>query len=394
MSKPDITTCVSRENKRELLKIVCRCVQGLDVDCPSEEDQAPIARLAAVHGVANILYYAVGARCCENVREMLLKSHKRCRVMEAKQTLETENLIGIFEEKGIRNMVLKGTLIRPLYPTPDMRYMSDVDILIDSQSENAIDAVMKSDGFERREDTEKDINYIKMPFLHYEFHKNLVEEIIPSYDYYKTCWQKAALKEGCRFTYTMKHEDFYIYSIVHLMKHFIFGGVTIRALLDEYLFLERYGACLDWEYIKSELEKLKLTGLEKNVRDVCGVVFYGRETTPLLEEMIDVFLDNFREKKSDEAVFSVLALKSEERAQTSETEMKLRRFFPKMEYMRCQYPVLKKFPFLLPVMWVVRLVTSPLRHKNLIKREREIASKSTDESEKLRAYYQRFGIGS
>ena len=66
---------------------------------------------------------------------------------------------------------------------------------------------------------------------------------------------RAVLREGYQFTYDFNIEDFYIYMIAHIAKHFYAMGCGIRNLLDIYIYLNKYGEQLDREYISSELKK-------------------------------------------------------------------------------------------------------------------------------------------
>ena len=50
------------------------------------------------------------------------------------------------EQHAIRNMALKGSYIKRFYPQPEMRYMVDIDFLIQQDCENAVHAFLLKNG--------------------------------------------------------------------------------------------------------------------------------------------------------------------------------------------------------------------------------------------------------
>ena len=49
---------------------------------------------------------------------------------ETIQYHEYEKLTKLFEEEGIERMLLKGGLLKYEYPSQDMRFLTDLDILV------------------------------------------------------------------------------------------------------------------------------------------------------------------------------------------------------------------------------------------------------------------------
>jgi hypothetical protein len=54
----------------------------------------------------------------------------------------------------------------------------------------------------------------------------------------------------------LEPEDFYIYQMGHLYKHYSKGGSGIRSVLDTYIYLKRYEDILDRGYLDKEFEKM------------------------------------------------------------------------------------------------------------------------------------------
>lgn len=71
----------------------------------------------------------------------------------------------------------------------------------------------------------------------------------------------------------MSHDDFYIYHICHLFKHYSGGGTGLRSLSDTNVYYREYGECLDLAYIDAELKKLGLKEFERKIRCLSDKLF-------------------------------------------------------------------------------------------------------------------------
>ena len=66
----------------------------------------------------------------------------------------------------------------------------------------------------------------------------------------------------------VSNEDFYIYHIIHMAKHFINGGIGIVHILDIWIMINAYRS-VDKDYIAGELKSIGLLDFEKNARALC-----------------------------------------------------------------------------------------------------------------------------
>ncbi len=71
---------------------------------------------------------------------------------------------------------LKGSLLRPMYPKPEMRTMCDLDILLHQKDLERAGQWLKEQGFEQEEGFDHDVPYTKLPYLHVELHYRLFSE--------------------------------------------------------------------------------------------------------------------------------------------------------------------------------------------------------------------------
>ncbi|MDD2235026.1 MAG: nucleotidyltransferase family protein, partial [Desulfitobacteriaceae bacterium] len=91
--------------------------------------------------------------------------------------------------------------------------------------------------------------YYKKPFLNIEMHRRLISVESPYSDYLNKTWYRAKLKDSCKYTYELSLEDFYIYLLIHLSKHYAGGGTGIRSFLDIWLYHRRYAKEMNWNYL-------------------------------------------------------------------------------------------------------------------------------------------------
>lgn len=97
------------------------------------------------------------------------------------------------------------------------------------------------------------------------------------------------------YSFHFTEDDFYIYFIEHAFKHFENSGTGIRFLADIYVFLKKKGNELDWNYIKTELNKLGAGEFEEKSRMLAVKLFSDIRTVPVAlngeeRELLETFM--------------------------------------------------------------------------------------------------------
>lgn len=246
--------------------------------------------------------------------------------------------------------------MKELYPSQDMRTMADLDILMDSNKANLIIKVFKEMGYTLDHiDEEGHDVYQKKPVMNIEMHHYLVplniiqKEIL---QYYEKQWERLIADKNNIHLYHMSKEDFYIYHIAHMVKHYKLGGTGIRSFIDIYIYKKHYNNILDWKYIYNELDKMKIRELAVTFEKVVDAWFQDEVidnevkqittyvvtsgTYGTLERSHKVFMQNKLEKSSNKFNYII------------------GRIFPSMKEMRKSYNILYKFPVALPLCWIHR----------------------------------------
>lgn len=365
---------------------------------PADLDWEELFEVAKRHSVACTAYYGVAKlpKDRQPSEEILGKFKKEMQLVLGRETMqhyEIQNMLDELEKHQIRYVPMKGWRMKNLYPRPDMRSMCDVDVLVDSDNLSEVKNVLIPIGFQLEEHGANHDEYLKLPHITTEIHWTLFPEISPYYEYFLDYMDRVKAVEGSEYHYEMGNEDFYLHLIAHLAKHFAEGGGTgIRSFMDIYIYNKVYGDTLDQTYLKKELEKLNLEEFAVIIKELAfawfaeGLTLEEREKYPEITEFV---LNNGMYGTKEAGVVSKMGAD----AQKSKGKYLLRRFFPPLSFLKGQFRVLEKAPWLLPVFWGVRAVRSVTTHRDRFAAEMKIVKNTDSEAvEKVQQIMRMSGI--
>lgn len=389
------------ENK-EILKVILALIGaafGKDAQIAEDVDWDKLFFAASKHHVANIVCYALD-KLKIKPEEKVYNAFKieRMKAIRADmlQEHEIETVLKAYDSEDIAAIALKGFVLKSMYPSRDMRIMGDLDLLLKREDIPRGHEILIKNGYSEivEEYQDKETNpheeYQKPPVMVLELHKFLFpkkgfEEI---FEYYSDIWEKCEPIDGYKNIYRMNNEEFYIYMIFHIMKHYKRAGTGIRSILDVWVFLKN--AQIDWEYVDGVLERFGMKKFEEHIRTLCGIWFDGKASdNSLYAEMGEYIFEsgtygtekNFKTREALDA--------DGENASGIKYMMKIA--FPEYKAMCVLYPSLKKIPFALPIYWIVRIIDKTIHKKEELKKEIEISSDSKY-LEKLQKHFDEVGV--
>ncbi|MBR2547364.1 MAG: nucleotidyltransferase family protein [Eubacterium sp.] len=267
------------------------------------------------------------------------------------QTNTLKELAGKLRERGIRYMPLKGSVIKGLYPDPGMRYMSDIDVLIDGEKAGEVRDLLTEDGYtcEAFDVSAHDV-YKKYPILNIEIHRSLMPEQRPDlYELYKNGFDHARASEEDAFLYEMTLEELYVFVVAHLYKHYSGGGSGIRYLMDIHVLKTAYQNTWDRAVIDDLLIKAGLSEFEDEMSRISDYWFGDGDREDKLQEHMDYICDS--------GVYgTMINIMDNNIREKSRSRYFLERMLPPFKSMTALYPWLKYCPVLLPVCWVMRVI--------------------------------------
>lgn len=158
----------------------------------------------------------------------------RCEGME----FEIGRMREAFEREHIDFIMLKGAVIRDLYPEGWMRTSSDIDILIHPTDMDAAERLFMDElGYEKGVESTHDRSFHTAGGVHIELHYTLLEDerANSASDVLGEAWEHATPAKGKKHEYELSDAMFYFYHIAHIAKHIEYAGVGARPFIDLWL---------------------------------------------------------------------------------------------------------------------------------------------------------------
>ncbi len=351
---------------------------------------ADILSLAASHAVTALLYPPL-KRFLPPTDPILMSLKKQSFSAATRSGLQNAELSKIFdacEREQISILPLKGCVLKDLYPYPELRFMSDADLLIDRKNEKSMRALLESQGFcfHKVDAGDTDV-YISPIGLNYEIHKSLEDEGYNSQTraFSKSLLSASGSKAPYRYIRSLPAETHYIYVLIHFIKHFIYGGIGVRQFTDLYIFRKEQN--LDEDKLREGLEDLGLSQFHQKLQNLCHYWFEDGTADPITEELSDYILSS--------GVFGTEENRSTDRILSNRQRGNyfIARLFPTYGTMCGYFPILRKIPILLPFMWLWRMIRATLfRRKKLLRELDSLSSNDEDILARRAKFYQNCGL--
>lgn len=338
-----------------VITLLKSAVTGEALPLPEGFDLEAACRDLQAHYMAPLLY--TGAVHCgipreQSVMQQLFHSYCKALLVSEGQLRQLERIFAAFDAEGIDYMPLKGCKMKALYPAPELRMMGDADVLIRLEQYRQIASIMEGLGFVNTIESDHELVW-RNKELYLELHKHL----IPSYNkdfyaYFGNGWFLAKQHSGSRWSMTA--EDELVFLFTHFSKHYRDGGIGCRHVLDLWMYL-RANPNLDEAYVKGELTKLQLREFYENIRRLIDVWFADAATDEKTDYITSFIFSSGSWGKAESKSASVAVRDSHGGSfWKGRFAYLLRTAFPDLRTLRNKYTVLKKAPWLLPVVWFVR----------------------------------------
>lgn len=315
-----------------------------------------------------------GATCCgfpRNHPAVVQLTALFCQHLQMSRTQmrQLQEVFSLFDANGIDYLPVKGTVIKPLYAKPEHRVMFDADILIREEQYPIIQRLLPSLSFREEENCDYEHTW-SSPCLKLELHRYLVSEQFKHYfDYYRDCW-RFAKKEETSSRYCLSAEDHFVYQVVHFAKHYLNGTICAKDICDFYVWRNAHPD-MDEDYMRRQFETLQLADFYPHILALLDNWFTGGAPTEATELITrSAFRGGVFEEYNRSAAENVVnrnASRSDS-LQKKKLNWFLSSVFPSAATLSHAHPVLKRFPILLPVFWIVRWFDALFRNNDRLKR--------------------------
>lgn len=162
-------------------------------------------------------------------------------------------LAGLYGREGIKMMVLKGYASSLMYPMPSHRSAGDIDLYLYGGGERG-DVLIKQRGIKVKQNEDKHSTF-KFDDISVENHASFLNVVeYPSYQVVEDVLRREAMAGT---SVSIAGEEVYLptpmmnalFLSAHLAGHFVYGGASLKQVLDWAVFVEKHGSSVDFEQV-------------------------------------------------------------------------------------------------------------------------------------------------
>lgn len=377
---------------KALMRLVGAAARGKAVSELSDElDWGKIERLANEQAVQTLLGYGLRLSpflpCPDDLRKRMVGQMRQAAFSNSAWKCSILRLIEQMSAAGIPALLIKGYAVADCYAAPDCRMSGDTDLLIDPRDEKRACAFMKSQGFRlehRWANGHHDVcrhPQLGCVELHVMLYDEIVEDVwfgrMDGREFVSEPAIEVATQDGSYRT--LGYTDHMIFLMLHLIKHFIMTGMSLRMMLDVALFFSHHAERIDSARFWKTMESLKYGTIAQSV--LWAMVCYcGIDQTSLpglceaCPKQVGMILDDLEnggwlgkidEKAREEGWYEYnrqLLMKNRSKAQYLlfmlhwKIGAYLKALFPSRKTLAIRYPCVQKSVMVIPFAWVHRLI--------------------------------------
>lgn len=345
---------------RWMVGLIAAALNGQAMVCSGHPDWQGLTERARAQAVEPLVWRGLvisGIVPTAEDAQALKQACVRQVALEASQAAAQAALFDALEQDGVPFAPLKGCALRPLYPEPSLRPMNDLDLLADPADAQRIEEIVSGLGYQTLSTGMGNTGeYALNGIVKLEVHVRLFSETVPgrlsaplsgALERARPAAQGGARRE-------LRPEDHYPYLLAHMYKHYRTSGSGVRPLADVWLYLRAHGSSMDWDETRRTLEDMGLTDFERKVAALAGALFGGREPEPELSDLADFLMSG--------GLFGAPGTREINRALTrcprggagALINAFFAAVFPGPGTLSAAFPVLRRWPVLLPLCWAAR----------------------------------------
>ena len=373
----------------DMLYLFTCAAHGVQPEKKPDMDLDGIYHKAASQGVLPLvltsfkeLYMDDGAIICGTSLEYHIKRLRMQALLNIQRGHIIHNAIKQLADNGISCCVLKGDTVAGLYKNPECRISGDTDIYVgeDDKTISKSIKIFEENGFEFSGDPPNSHHfraYHETAGL-LELHRSLYKEL------FIDVWfdNKTSLSEPFRTVYSptgceipaLGVNDGLMYIYLHMVKHFLRGGIGIRPLMDVLFYVRNYKSEIDFKRFHELIRHLKYdkffyaiifigvkylgftaddlyylpsdeSTAEKLLSDMENSGLFGQD-----EEWRSSFKDVYNEQRFNR-------FKTEDYTEYMSAwkkESLFKKFFMNRVRIKTMYPYVARHSFFLPIAWLHR----------------------------------------
>ena len=342
--------------------------------------------------VACALLHSPKMECPAELREYLLNAMRAESSVNLIRQQRIIHLLAEMKSSGIHAQVLKGYAVAGYYAHPECRGSVDTDLFIDIKQEKQAVSFMEEHDFRvdpRAATSHHTVCQHKkfgMVELHVELYAELIQEV----------WYQGLNAEGLvqepiihicgngEVFETLGHTDQLIFLTLHMVKHFILEGLTLRMMLDIAIY---YASNYKNINAKRYWDTLKQLHYDKLINGVLwNMIRYGGFAEADFPGLLDEDIKQMQMILSDLEQGGYMGVK--EKNERLESGMEYNRqlmrknqsvlryrlhmlwwkiksgmkyMFPSVKVLHKLYPITQQRPVLMPCLWMWQCISFPIK---------------------------------
>ena len=367
-----MNTNYSSINHEVIINILRFVVCGKEfVSPPNNVDWKSLYDYALKNHLEVILYKFIKRKNCisDDLRKRIELDYFARIAINIKQDECIKQIDKILRNANIPYALQKGSVLKDDYPERDMRCMSDIDIYIQQSDRTRIHKLFIENGFSFRGTESGDEQFLLFDKIGIECHgrllyrykKNNIENY-PDWNYVDT--------KNNRLT----EEGFALNLIGHAVGDLYKGGPGLRYILDLWVYKNRHLPQPDWDSVFIKLKTDGILEAAENLIALSEYLFGELNPDEKIKDLANYILDGGLHGDARRARIIELVQGGGKNKAVYNQIIRNRTEFEN------RYLWLKKYPVLLPLAYLLRVVETIKKHKRYIfKWRKSILSISEEE---------------
>lgn len=298
------------------------------------------------------------------------------------------HFIKVLTDNNIRHLIVKGAVLRNIYPVKELRTSGDTDAVIHKDDYDRCAQILLNSGFELDQDTgdELDMYYNEQYFEINRYFESINDE---TKNFFENPFdEKLSACDG--FTYTLYPVYHLVYVLYHILKHIKHGGAGVRMLLDICVLINTYD--IDIKEFLNIMSDLKLEKSAKTILSICKKLFnlkieldYTVEND-IEEKIIDTIISGgvFGYENGNLGTVRLAGAINNKHSKLDSIKAFFGMFVISKEYLMKFYPYARKYKLFLPIAYFNRLFDAVFkRGKQNMRNVQSMFSNDTENAVRL-----------
>lgn len=270
-------------------------------------------------------------------------------VLQAKMRQE---ILTALHGLGIPTVEVQGTYVKGFYPAPDLRMMSDIDVIVPRERLREAGNALVEKGYRVVQQRDVDMNLDSPAGLQVELHTDFFTPGNLVYPAMHGAFEVAAIdREG---NGSVTDTVFLLYHLLHCLKHYYSKGVGIRRIMDIHVLRRALGDRVDWAYIHGVLDENGFKTGREELFALADVWFCGKPMERRLESVAREVYKSGLHGETGVALKNDLWLRRRDGERFVRVKYFFEKIFPPKQWIYDGYPELKEREYPLAICWIYR----------------------------------------